>query len=293
MTDWSSSGSAPSAEHVDEWIGGTEGEHFEFKEAKQRYSEDDLAKYLCALANEGGGRVLLGVTNKRPRHIVGTQAFPQREDVRRALAEKLHLRIEVAEVDHPGGRVLVFSAPPRPVGAPIKVDGVYWSRDGDSLVPMSELRLRAAFDESGHDWSADVCPGSTMADLDSTAIEEFRRRWIDKSGNRALATLSPEQLLRDAEVLGDHELTNAALVLFGSRPALGRVVAQAEIVFEYRSSDVAGPAQQRREYRQGFFSILMTSGRRSTCETTCNITKTACSFSTCRRSTSARSERRS
>ncbi|MDP1832006.1 MAG: hypothetical protein Q8K67_08095 [Geothrix sp.] len=38
-----------------------EDEHLEFKEAK---------------ANEGGGRLILGVTDKKPRIIVGSGAFP-------------------------------------------------------------------------------------------------------------------------------------------------------------------------------------------------------------------------
>jgi ATP-dependent DNA helicase RecG len=34
--------------------------------------------------------------------------------------------------------------------------------------------------------------------------------------------------------------------------ALGRFLAQAEVIFEYRSTEVPGPANQRDEYRQGF-----------------------------------------
>ena len=47
----------------------------EFKEAKADFSFDKLAKYCAALSNEGGGRLILGVTDKKPRLIVGTQAF--------------------------------------------------------------------------------------------------------------------------------------------------------------------------------------------------------------------------
>ena len=46
----------------------------------------------------------------------------------------------------------------------------------------------------------------------------------------------------------------AGLILFGTAKAIGRHLAQAELVFEYRSSDASGPAQDRAEYRQGFFS---------------------------------------
>ena len=44
------------------------------------------------------------------------------------------------------------------------------------------------------------------------------------------------------------------MILFGTRPALGRHLAQAELVFEYRSTEAAGPAADREEYREGFFA---------------------------------------
>ena len=52
-----------------------ETEKLEFKEAKQQYDTTKLLRYCVALANEGGGHLILGVTNKPPRTIVGTQAF--------------------------------------------------------------------------------------------------------------------------------------------------------------------------------------------------------------------------
>jgi ATP-dependent DNA helicase RecG len=65
--------------------------------------------------------------------------------------------------------------------------------------------------------------------------------------------LTHEQLLTDAEAMVDGKLTNAALILFGTAQAVSRHLAQAEVVFEYRSSDASGPAQDRQEYRKGFF----------------------------------------
>jgi predicted HTH transcriptional regulator len=51
------------AVRLQQWLNAQEGERFEFKEAKNRSSFDDLTKYCCALANEGGGRVILGVAD--------------------------------------------------------------------------------------------------------------------------------------------------------------------------------------------------------------------------------------
>ena len=99
-----------------------------------------------------------------------------------------------------------------------------------------------------------------VADLDSAAIEDFRKRWIakaTKAEDRQLAerlqSSTIEELLTDAEAMVAGELTNAALILFGSRQAVGKHLAQAEVVFEYRSSDASGPAQDRQEYRAGLF----------------------------------------
>jgi ATP-dependent DNA helicase RecG len=170
------------------------------------------------------------------------------------LSERLHLRIDFEELHPAGGRVLVFQIPSRPVGTAVQDKGIYWMRERDSLVPMSEDRLRQVFAESGRDFSADLCPGATFADLDRTAINDFRKRWLSKSGNQSLAKLADEQLLADAEACHEGRPTYAALILFGTQRALGRYLAQAELTFEYRSSDASGPAQVRKEYRQGFFS---------------------------------------
>jgi predicted HTH transcriptional regulator len=51
----------------------------------------------------------------------------------------------------------------------------------------------------------------------------------------------------------DGQVIYAALILLGTRQALGRYLAQTEVIFEYRSTEASGPPQQRQEYRQGFF----------------------------------------
>lgn len=232
-----------------------EGENLEFKEARTSFHFERLVKYCAALANEGGGMVVFGVTDKRPRKIVGSHAFAQPERTRSGLIQNLRLNINFSEVNHPDGRVLVFHVPARPIGNPVKYKGIYWERQGDNLGAMSGDRLRAVFAEAGHDFSSDICDRATFDDLDVSAIENFRKRWINKSGNQNLTALGREQLLMDAEMLVDGQVTYAALILLGTRKALGKHLAQAEVIFEYRSSDASGPAQQRKEFRKGFLGF--------------------------------------
>jgi len=235
------------------WMEAKEDEHLEFKEAKNHYEFDNLVKYCVALANEGGGRMILGVTNKKPRLVIGSEAFKDLERTKAGLVERLRLRIDAEELQHPNGRVLIFEVPQRPIGMPIQQGGAYWMRSGDSLVPMTPDQLQRIFAEAGPDFSAELCPGATISDLDPAAIRRFREMWRRKSGNESLDQFSDEQLLTDAELSLDGSLTYAALILFGTRQALGRYLSQAEVIFEYRSSEASIPYQQRKEYRQGFF----------------------------------------
>jgi ATP-dependent DNA helicase RecG len=241
-----------SSQQLQEWMNGIENEHLEFKEAKSNFHFEKLVKYCAALANEGGGHIVLGVTDARPRHIVGSQAFTDLERTKAGLIERLHLRIDACEVMHPNGRVLVFTAPSRPIGMPIAFEGAYWMRAGEDLVPMTPDMLRRVFNETGSDFSAEICPKATIDDLDPTAIEVFLKRWGRRSKNDSLSRLPVEQVLADAELLDHRGVTYSALVLMGKRASLGRFLPQAEVIFEYRSSEVAGPANQRLEFREGF-----------------------------------------
>jgi ATP-dependent DNA helicase RecG len=114
--------------------------------------------------------------------------------------------------------------------------------------------LRDIYAETGHDFSGDICQGAALSDLDIDAINAFRAKWAEKSGNARVKNLTDKQLLIDCEAIFDNGLTYVALILFGTRAALGRFLPQSEIVFEYRSSDASGPAQQREEFRIGFFA---------------------------------------
>jgi len=238
---------------LEQWMQEPEGENLEFKSAAGGFHFEELVKYCVAIANEGGGKIIFGVSDARPRQVVGSNAFHQPERTRAGLNQRLRLGITFEEIRHPNGRVLVFFVPSRPVGIAIEYNGQYWVRENDSLVGMSSERLREIFAEAGHGFSADVCRGLTIDDLADDAIEEFRRRWISKTENRGLAAVSKQQLLADIEALTVDGLTYAALVLFGTRRAVRRHLAQAEVVFEYRSTNAPGAAQQREEFTEAFF----------------------------------------
>ena len=100
------------------WLHEGESERLEFKEARTQFDADELTRYCVALANEHGGRILLGVNDKR--QVVGSSAFSNIADLKRDQSQRVRLNIGAEEIAHPDGRVVVVTVPPRPIGMPIQ-----------------------------------------------------------------------------------------------------------------------------------------------------------------------------
>jgi ATP-dependent DNA helicase RecG len=232
-----------------------EDEHLDFKEARSHFDFEKLVAYCVALANEGGGKLVLGVTDKKPRQVVGTTAFEEPARTAAGLTDRLHLKIEVEKVVHSAGSVLVVTIPSRPVGVPLEYRGTFWMRAGDALVPMTPDQIKRILDEAQPDFSSQVVLGATIADLDSAAIGLMRAAWRRRTGSESISILSDDQLLCDLDLVVDGQLTYAALVLVGTERALTRRLPQAEVVFEYRARHESVAYQQRKEYRVGFFTF--------------------------------------
>jgi len=135
----------------------SEYQNLEFKEAKNQFDREKLSAYCVAIANEGGGHLVLGVADSPPRPVVGTAAFGDVVEAADRLFQKIGFRVDVEEIAHRNGRVVVFRIPSRPHGTAYHLDGKYLMRSGQSLVPMSEDRLRAIFAEGGPDWLEEPC----------------------------------------------------------------------------------------------------------------------------------------
>jgi ATP-dependent DNA helicase RecG len=239
-------------EQFEAMLAAPEGTRIEFKSATGGFHFEKLAEYCVAIANEGGGKMVLGVTDMRPRSVVGTAAFAEPGRSEAGLHERLGHRIPVEELHHEGKRVLIVHVPGRLPGTAWSIGGKFLKRAGDELTGMGDAELRAIFAETGPDFSAEPSQ-ATLADLSPEAIAEFRRRWARKGGNPRIEGWTDEETLINGEMLVDGRVLYAALILFGSRAALGKSLAQAEVVFEYRSSEASGPASDRVEYREGFF----------------------------------------
>lgn len=204
-------------EQVDLWRRApSETQNLEFKEAKTQFGNEKLYKYCVALANEGGGHIVLGVADKPPRQVVGSQAFNDPVAMVAKLFKAVGFRVEIEEIQHPDGRVVVFQIPSRPRGTAYHYKGAYLMRSGEELVPMSEDQLRKIFAEGQPEWLEEVAQRNLTGQdviqlLDTQSFFDLLELTYPTDQLGVLQRLESERLIQ-AETSG-YAISNMAALL--------------------------------------------------------------------------------
>lgn len=158
-------------------------DHVEFKSARHNYPYNGgkhtdprdrrhcVLGYIVALANERGGLMVLGMQDKIPHDVCGSD-FAQGKVglLEDAIYETLRIRVKAEELYEDEKRVLVIKVPSRPIGRLLKYEGVALMRVGESLREMSDTEMLAILSEQEPDYSARECEGLLMEDLDENAV---------------------------------------------------------------------------------------------------------------------------
>lgn len=194
----------------------------------ERVSARRLAESLVALANAGGGTVLVGVGGRpaRPRGLRDPQAARDKA-LEAALLAEPPLIIPLPQVVTLDDRsVLAIAVPP---GLPhvYSLRGKYLIRVGAQNKPLTPRRLRRLMMERGEvSFESLVPPGATLDDLDWDRVEDYL------SSLEGMGAATPEEALLKRGCLvkrdGEYRPTNAGILLFGVEPQ--RFVRSAEII---------------------------------------------------------------
>ena len=244
-------------------------DHIEFKEAKRNYPfaggkhvdpkerRRCVLGYIVALANEKGGRLVLGMADKMPHTVVGSD-FAQDKvgELTDEIYERLGIRIEATELYEDGKRVLVLSVPSRPIGRLLRFEGVPLMRTGESLREMSYAEIFRILSEQEPDFSAKICEGLTIGDLDKEAIAEMKSQYARKQENPLFRTYPDEQVLSDLDLLKDGKLNYAALILLGKPEAIRKYLPQNNIVVEFRMYHSMIQYTARKEFQLPLFIAI-------------------------------------
>lgn len=204
-------------EQIEFWLSlPKETNILEFKEAKNQFDSTKLYKYCVAIANEGGGHLILGITDKLPRTICGTSAFQDTNETVGKIFNVLGFRVDLDEVIHPDGRIIVFTIPSRPRGTAYQYQGAYWMRSGEQLVAMSEDRLRTIFNEGQPIWlehlaCSDVSAQDVIDSLDTQSYFELLNLPYPTNQTGVISRLISDSLIKK-NGLG-YDISNMAAVL--------------------------------------------------------------------------------
>jgi ATP-dependent DNA helicase RecG len=209
-----------------------ENEVVEFKEAKNSYDSTKLGKYFSALSNEANLKrqpvawLVFGVRDNR--QVVGSNFRRDRkalDSLKGEIANKTTNRItfiEIHEVQHEQGRVILFEIPAAPKGLPITFEGHYYRRDGEELSPLNleeieRIRTQAILE----DWSAKTLLDASLDDLDEEALQVARENFKNKFPSKAEEMNSWDDLtfLNKAKLTIKGKLTRTALLLLGKDEA--------------------------------------------------------------------------
>jgi ATP-dependent DNA helicase RecG len=206
-----------------------ETEWVEFKEAKNNLDFDDLGRYFSALSNEANLKgqpwawLVFGVKDK-PKQIVGSnyrRSRPHLDSLKEEIAKQTSNRLtfeEIHEVVRPEGRVVMFQIPPALRGVPTAWKEHFYGRDNEAIGPLSLHEIEQIRKQgTREDWSAQVCAGATLSDLDPQAVA-FARQEFKKKHPKLVADVDHWDdltFLNKAKVCISGQITRTALILSG------------------------------------------------------------------------------
>jgi ATP-dependent DNA helicase RecG len=249
---------------IDLWRSApSETQILEFKEAKTTFDREKLNEYCVAIANEGGGHLVLGVADAIPRAVVGSRAFPNLIDAVNEVFQRVGFRVDAEAVQHHSGRVVVFSIPSRLKGTAYHLNGRYLMRSGSSLTSMSEDRLRAIFAEGAPDWleepSQRALDGQGVIDkLDTQAFFELMKQPYPTDRGGVLTRLVEHRLIDQLD--GQYSIRRIGGLLIAKRldefPDIARKVPRVVVYSSNSKMETRIDQIGQRGYAAGFQGLV-------------------------------------
>lgn len=205
--------------HETEWV--------EFKEANSNYDFNKIGQYFSALSNEANlnhkpcAWLVFGV---KDNHTICGSKFRSDKSSLDSLKHELAVHtdrisfLDIFEVAHPNGRVIMLQIPPAPQGIPVAFKGHYYGRDGESVVALSLPKFERIRSQLKHiDWSAGICDTATIDDLDPVAIQRAREIFSKKATHltNEIQTWDDITFLNKSKITIKGKITRTAILLLG------------------------------------------------------------------------------
>ncbi len=184
------------------------------KEYKQAWN-DNCLKTICAFANTGDGKLFIGIDDEgNPMGVKDAARYL--DDIPNKTKDILGITPDVTVKKKAGKDIIEVTVAPS--SAPISYHGRFYTRSGSSSV---EIKGHALVDllmrKSGRSWDGFIEEGATLKDIDTSAINKFRKLAAKKIPQIA-AEKNVQAILQKLNLLEKGKLRRAAVLLFGKNP---------------------------------------------------------------------------
>jgi len=206
-----------------------ETEWVEFK--GNYYEPQEIGEYISALSNSAclyqkdAGFLVFGIENKT-HAVKGTTFKPKKEmvgneELENWLARLLSPRIDfkIFQFEYEGHQIVIFKIDPTH-NTPVRFSGTEYIRVGSykkKLADFPEKARKIWNSEPLIDWSAQICEGAAIEDLDEEAIAKARKNYKEKYPARAteVDNWNDVAFLNKAKVTIQGKITRTAIILLG------------------------------------------------------------------------------
>jgi ATP-dependent DNA helicase RecG len=214
----------------------------EYRDEQALHNAKDLAEEICALANTGGGVIVVGIrdsSNLRggslEEQIVG---FPVCDTLtlRERLSGKLkpHLELQISGLSFEGKHLLVVDVPMKRDGLVATSSGKVYTREGRSSRPMSPDEIERSVKRlQTYDWSGDDVDLKPSEGLDPEALAEAKAEFVR---SRGLTELDDGAFLEAVEGTKNGVLTKACILFLGEERTIRDHLGDFEFRFTWKTS---------------------------------------------------------
>lgn len=184
------------------------------KEFKQSWN-DNCLKTICAFANTGGGNLYIGIDDEG-KPVGVKDAAKYLDDIPNKTKDILGITPDVSIKKKAGKDIIEVSVSPS--SAPISYHGRFFTRSGSSSIEIRGHELvDLLMQKSGRSWDGFIEEGATLKDIDTSAINKFRKLAAKKIPQIA-AEKNVQAILQKLNLLEKGKLRRAAVLLFGKNP---------------------------------------------------------------------------
>ncbi|MFH1562627.1 MAG: RNA-binding domain-containing protein [Nitrospirota bacterium] len=207
-----------------------ETEWVEFK--VDYYDPQEIGEQISALSNsaclhnKAKGYLVFGIENET-HNVRGTHFKPKQkkignEELENWLAKLLNPRIDfvIYEFQYSGKQIVLFEIDATE-NTPVRFSGVTYIRVGSYKKKLSdhpEKERKIWKKQAEYDWSAQICKGATIDDLDKDAIQKARIEYKNKNSRLAkeVDRWDDIKFLNNAKVTIHGKITRTAIILLGN-----------------------------------------------------------------------------